>query len=169
MLYRQKFDTFIRRYDDVGYITSKSDFGDRVFDASGAVFVTALSRKGQTLEALVEKIAQSFIDVDKSVLRKDGADFYAMLEEDGFIVSGETEAELDRRDTRFSYSAIEPKTIKEDFTPVILRAEKTTQEYLDEHFKGKAPFDITANRIDQPLQRALYPLLYPPRKQNQRY
>jgi hypothetical protein len=32
---------------------------------------------------------------------------------------------------------LEPKTIKEDFTPVILRAEKTTQEFLDNHFKGK--------------------------------
>jgi radical SAM protein with 4Fe4S-binding SPASM domain len=140
MLYRQKFDTFIRIYDgpqgqDVGYITSKSDFGDRVTDASGAVFLAALSRRGQTLEALTEKIAQSFIGVDKETLRKDAADFYAILEEDGFIVSGETPEELDRRDTRFSYSALEPKTVRNDFTPVILRAEKTSQEYLDEHFK----------------------------------
>jgi hypothetical protein len=41
MLYRQKFDTFIRIYDDIGYITSKSDFGDRVVDAAGAVFFMA--------------------------------------------------------------------------------------------------------------------------------
>ncbi|MDR2796460.1 MAG: hypothetical protein LBB47_07105 [Spirochaetaceae bacterium] len=41
MLYRQKFDTFIRRYDDVGYITSKSDFGDRVVDASGVSDIPA--------------------------------------------------------------------------------------------------------------------------------
>jgi radical SAM protein with 4Fe4S-binding SPASM domain len=60
-----------------------------------------------------------------------------MLEEDGFIVSGETEAELDARDTRFSYSALEPKTIKKDFSPVIRRAQKSTQEFLDEHFKDK--------------------------------
>jgi hypothetical protein len=49
MLYRQKFDTFIRRYDDVGYICSKSDFGDRVLDSAGAVFLSALSRKPQSL------------------------------------------------------------------------------------------------------------------------
>jgi radical SAM protein with 4Fe4S-binding SPASM domain len=137
MLYRQKFDTFIRRYDDVGYIASKSDFGDRVTDASGTVFLTALSRKGQTLEALCEKIAVSFTGVMPEDVRQDAADFYAMLEQDGFIVSGETEAELDRRDTRFSYAALEPKTIKKDFTPVIPRAEKTTQEFLDEHFKER--------------------------------
>ena len=52
MLYRQKFDTFIRIYDDIGYITSKSNNSDRVFDASGAVFLKALSRKARPLESL---------------------------------------------------------------------------------------------------------------------
>jgi radical SAM protein with 4Fe4S-binding SPASM domain len=137
MLYKQKFDTFIRQYNDVGYITSKSDFGDRVVDASGAVFLKALSRKGQNIDALVETIAQSFIGVDRDGLKKDAAAFYTMLEEDGFIVSGESETELERKDTRFSYAALEPKTIKNDFTPVIMRAEKSTQEFLDEHFKGR--------------------------------
>jgi radical SAM protein with 4Fe4S-binding SPASM domain len=137
MLYRQKFDTFIRRYGDVGYITSKSDFGDRVVDASGAVFLSALSRKAQSLDQLAAVIAQSFVGVDLETLKKDAADFYAMLEEDGFIVSGESAAELDAKDTRFSYAALEQKTIKKDFTPVIMRAQKTSQEFLEEHFKDK--------------------------------
>jgi len=137
MLYRQKFDTFIRRYDDVGYITSKSDFGDRVVDPSGAVFLSALSRKGQSLDELADKLARIFIGVDIETLKKDAADFYAMLEEDGFIVSGESETELNNKDKRFSYSALEPKTVKIDFTPIIRRAEKTTQDFLEEHFKDK--------------------------------
>jgi organic radical activating enzyme len=135
MLYRQKFDTFIRRYDDCGYITNKSDFGDSVVDASGAVFLDALSRKPQTLDALCAKIAASFVSVEPAALRKDAREFYAMLEEDGFIVSGETAEELDAKDTRFSYAALEPKTVKKDFTPAIRRAKKSTQEFLDEHFK----------------------------------
>ncbi|GHV74853.1 hypothetical protein AGMMS49940_21550 [Spirochaetia bacterium] len=142
MLYRQKFDTFIRIYQDlscpdVGYITSKSDFGDRVTDASGAVFLKALSRKPRTLQELTKDIAASFIGVDPASIEQDVIDFYKILEEDGFIISGETEAELDAKDTRFSYSALEPKTIKNDFTPVILRAEQSSQQYLDEHFKNK--------------------------------
>jgi len=136
-LYRQKFDTFIRRYNDIGYITSKSDFGDRVVDSAGAVFLDALSRKAQSLDTLAEKIALSFIGVDIETLKNDAAEFYAMLEEDGFIVSGKTEAELDKKDTRFSYSTIDPKTIKTDFTPTIQRANKTTQEFLEEHFKDR--------------------------------
>lgn len=136
-LYRQKFDTFIRRYGDIGYITSKSNFGDRVVDSSGAVFLAALSREGQTLDELTAKIALSFIGVDIETLKHDAGEFYAMLEEDGFIVSGITEAELDRRDTRFTYSALEPKTSKKDFTPAITRAKKSSQEFLEEHFKDR--------------------------------
>ena len=135
MFYRQKFDTFIRCYNDIGYITSKSDYSDRVVDSSGAVFLAALSRKGQSLDELVAKITQSFKGVDNEVLKKDAIDFYAVFEEDGFVVSGENETELDRKDKRFSYSALEPKTIKKDFTPVILRAKKNSQEFLIEQYK----------------------------------
>jgi radical SAM protein with 4Fe4S-binding SPASM domain len=135
MLYRQKFDTFIRIYHGCGYIVNKSNFGDRVTDSAGAAFLSALSRKGQTLGSLCEKIAQSFKNISPADIQADATEFYAMLETDGFIVSGETAEELDRKDTRFSYAALDPKTIKKDFTPVIRRAEKSTQDYLEEHFK----------------------------------
>jgi radical SAM protein with 4Fe4S-binding SPASM domain len=137
MLYQQKFDTFIRIYDDIGYIVSKSDYGDRVVDSSGAIFLRALSRKPQTLEKLCEDIAKDFIDVSPLDIKSDVIEFYSILEEDGFIISGESEAELDSKDTRFSYSALEPKTIKNDFTPTIKRATKSTQDFLEEHFKGR--------------------------------
>jgi radical SAM protein with 4Fe4S-binding SPASM domain len=137
VLYRQKFDTFIRNYDDIGYITSKSNYSDRVVDRSGTVFLKALSRRPKTLEELSVEIAASFADITPADVLNDVKDFYAILEEDGFIVSGETAAELDRKDIRFSYAALSPKTVKTDFTPVIQRAGKNTQEYLDEHFRDR--------------------------------
>ena len=135
MLYRQKSDTFIRIYDTIGYITNKSDFGDRVVSQSGAVFLSALSRTPQTFNDLAEKILKQFIGVDIETIKQDAKEFYGILEQDGFIISGETEEELNAKDTRFSYKSLEPKTIKEDFTPVIMRSEKSTQEFLEEHFK----------------------------------
>ena len=135
MLYHQKFDTFIRIYDDIGYITNKSDFRDMVVSQSGAVFLSVLSRQPQTLEKLAEKIIEKFVDVDIETIKKDAEEFYNMLEEDGFIVSGETPQECNEKDTRFSYNALDPKTIKNDFMPIIPRAEKSTQEFLEEHFK----------------------------------
>lgn len=135
MQYRQKFDTFIRTYDDVGYITNKSNFGDRVTDNSGAVFLKALSRKPKELRELVTEITGAYKNAVPSVVEQDVKDFYRLLEEDGFIVSGETPEELDRKDIRFSYSEITPKTIRKDFTPDAFRADKDTQAYLANHFK----------------------------------
>jgi radical SAM protein with 4Fe4S-binding SPASM domain len=137
MLYLQKFDTFIRIYDDIGYIINESNFGDRITDASGAVFLGVLSREPQIFELLVSKISDKFIDADLETVKQYAYDFYSELETDGFIVSGETEAELDRKDIRFSYSELKPKTIKNDFTPLVPRSKKGTQEFLNEHFKEK--------------------------------
>jgi radical SAM protein with 4Fe4S-binding SPASM domain len=136
MLYRQKFDTFIRVYDDVGYITNKSNFGDRVTDKSGAVFLKALSRKPRELTDLAAEIAGAYKNAVPAVVEQDAKEFYGLLEEDGMIVSGETPEELDRKDVRFSYSELTPKTIRRDFTPEAFRAGKDTQEYLANHFKN---------------------------------
>jgi len=142
MLYRQKFDSFIRIYekgteDAVGYIINKNGFNERVTEGSGVVFFTALSRKPRSLDALTDEIALSFIDVDRSVLKQDIIEFYRMLEEDGFIVSGQTPEELDRKDTRFSYSDIDPKSLHKNLTPLISRAKKSTQEYFKNYYKEK--------------------------------
>jgi len=69
ILYRQKFDTFIRRYDDIGYIVNSGDFRDRVVDSSGAVFLAALSREAQSLDVLAAQIAESFIGVDIETIK----------------------------------------------------------------------------------------------------
>jgi radical SAM protein with 4Fe4S-binding SPASM domain len=135
MLIRQNKDVFIRIYDEIGHITNKKNYSDRVVDKSGAVFLSVLSKEPQSIEVLVEKISQQFIGVDKETLTKDALEFYTMFEEDGFIVSGDTVEELDKKDSRFSYSELDPKTIKKDFTPIIQRAKKSTQEFLDEYFK----------------------------------
>ncbi|MDR2816457.1 MAG: radical SAM protein [Proteiniphilum sp.] len=134
-LYRQKFDTFIRQYGDIGYITNRSDFADRVVDASGVVFLKALSRSPRSLDEIAGDIVIAFKDVLQDTLKPDIIEFYRVLEEDGFIVSGETVQELDAKDRRFSYAALQPKTIRKDFSPVTRRAQKSTQDFLEEHFK----------------------------------
>jgi radical SAM protein with 4Fe4S-binding SPASM domain len=135
MLYRQKHNTYIRRYADAGYIMNDSISDNRVFDSSGAIFLQALSREPQSLTRLGDKISASFIEVDRTMLEQDVVEFYAMLESDGFIVSGETLEYLDRKDVRFSYRLFASGDIETDAIPVIQRAEKSTDEFLQEHFK----------------------------------
>ncbi|MBU3848938.1 MAG: hypothetical protein IAA16_00050 [Candidatus Treponema excrementipullorum] len=74
MLYRQKKDTYIRNYDGIGYIRSTGLFTDRVVNESGTVFLTALSRKAQSLDELIEKVLPAFTGADKETLLKDGKD-----------------------------------------------------------------------------------------------
>jgi radical SAM protein with 4Fe4S-binding SPASM domain len=141
MFYRQKFDTFIRIYDgsegcDVGYITNQSSFSDQVTDSSGAVFLKALSRQPRDFGEMVTEIASAYNDANRAVVEKDAAEFFALLEKDGFIVSGKTPEELDRKDKRFSYSELLPKTMREDFTPKEFRADSDSQDYLANHFKN---------------------------------
>lgn len=42
MFYKLKKDTFVRNYDDIGYITSTGIFNDRVVNGSGAVLLSVL-------------------------------------------------------------------------------------------------------------------------------
>lgn len=139
MLYRQKKDTYIRNYDGVGYITSTGIFNDRCTNESGTAFLCALCRKPQTLDELVDKIMPSFSgdSVSRETILKDAEEFYDTLFEDGFIIKGETEEELNAKDTGFTYTAVQPKTTREDFTPTIQRADSDTQEFLEKHFKDK--------------------------------
>ena len=137
MLYRQKLDTFIRRYDDVGYIVNKSNFIDRVVDASGVAFLLALSREPQDIDRLGWKIAQSFANADIETIKEDVVAFYAMLEEAGLIVSGMTGEELDRKDSRFSYTLIEPEIFNKDSMSGLGQIKKSSQEFLEDHFKSK--------------------------------
>jgi len=138
-----------RNYNSFGYITdnrnfgykkindNESNIGDKILSESGAVFFSVLDRKPQTLNELAEKIKKQFTDVDIRTIKNDAKEFYSMLERDGFIVSGETLQECEEKDTRFSYKILEPKIVKEDFSPTIMHPEKSTQDFLEEHFKGK--------------------------------
>jgi len=141
MYFRQKFNTFIRVYDSgnpterVGYIMTKYNFNDRVTDASGSVFLAALSREPQTIDELVAKIAISFTGVDVETIKQDAIEFYQTLEKDGFIISGQTPEELDKKDTRFSYKDLKSGTIKEDTVLEKKLADITSQDYLEDYFK----------------------------------
>ena len=131
MLYRQKKDTYIRNYDGLGYITSTGIFNDRIVNESGTIFLCALSRKPQSLDELIDKILPQFTDVDRDTIKKDAEEFYDTLVQDGFIVKGENEEELNVKDIGFTYTAVQPKTIREDFSPTIQRADsKCWQTYL---------------------------------------
>ncbi|MGB4590012.1 MAG: radical SAM protein, partial [Clostridiaceae bacterium] len=78
-----------------------------------------------------------FTDADVGMIENDVKDFYYMLEQDGFIVSGETMQECDDKDTLFSYITAEPEMTKGDNSSTVMIPDKTSQEFLEEYFQGK--------------------------------
>ncbi|RPH33025.1 MAG: radical SAM protein [Bacteroidales bacterium] len=149
MFFKQKSNVLFRKYESFGYITDNRNFGykqtnnnenyigDKILSESGAVFMSVLDRKPQTLDELAKKIKKQFTDVDIRTIKNDVREFYYMLERDGFIVSGETLQECEEKDTRFSYKTLKHETIKKDSSPTIMHPEKSTQDFLEEYFKGK--------------------------------
>jgi radical SAM protein with 4Fe4S-binding SPASM domain len=133
MLYALKHDTFVRRYEEIGYITNKLHFVDRVVDASGAIFISALSYIPRDISVIASNIAESFIGVDVEVLTQDIREFYLTLENDGLIISGENMKEITAKDIRFSYSNIKNLETRYSFSPRSNR--KTSQQYLSDHFR----------------------------------
>jgi sulfatase maturation enzyme AslB (radical SAM superfamily) len=149
MFFKKKSNCLYRNYGSFGYITDNRNFGyrytnnykcnigDKIVSQSGAVFLSVLGRKPQTLDELAKKINKQFSEVDIETIKNDAREFYCMLERDGFIVSGNTLQECNEKNTRFSYKVLEPSMIEKDFLPTNLHPEKSTQDFLEEYFKGK--------------------------------
>jgi len=149
MFFKQKSNVIFRNYESFGYITDNRNFkykqtnssekniGDKIVSQSGAVFLSVLGRKPQTLDKLAKQIKKQFTDVDIETIKNDAREFYYLLEKEGFIVSGKTLQECNEKDTRFSYKIAEPEITKNIFSSAIMHPEESTQNFLEEYFNGK--------------------------------
>lgn len=149
MFFKQRFNVIFRDYEAFGYITDNRNFGykltdstgnyigDKILSESGTVFMSVLDKKPQSLEVLVKKIQRIYPGVDRNIIMNDAREFYYMLEQDGFIVSGFTLQECNEKDKRFSYSTSEPQTIKDNFSSSFVHTEVSTVDFFDKYFEGK--------------------------------
>jgi uncharacterized Fe-S cluster-containing radical SAM superfamily protein len=148
MYLKRKSNVIFRNYETFGYLTDNrnfgyqqdnndgNDIGDKIVSQSGAVFISILGNEPQTFNNLVKVISTRFKDVDIKIIVNDAREFYYSLETSGFIVSGKTPRECNKKDFRFSYKEMKVKGEIEicsqpsDF-------HKDTQEYFNEYFNGK--------------------------------
>lgn len=132
MWIRQSKNTFIRCYDDYGYITNQMTYYDRSYNETGADFLRTISREPQKIETIVEKkLLPLYRDVAVDELRSDFECFVHDLEQNLFVVTGETIEELDVKDLDFSYSLDNPKTLISDFTQYTLQEiSENTQDFF---------------------------------------
>lgn len=148
MYFKQKSDTLFRNYKDFGYISdnrnysyiqktsSKFYIGDKILSESGAIFFSVLSKKPQSINDLVVKIQDIYVDVEFDLLKNDALEFYTDLRNAGFVVSGDSVSKCEENDTKFSYKILEVASTKDQSLEV---ADSTieTNEFLAEYFKGE--------------------------------
>jgi radical SAM protein with 4Fe4S-binding SPASM domain len=148
MYFKRKSNVIYRNYESFGYLTDnrnfgykqanddRNDIGDKIVSQSGAVFLSVLDRKPQTLECLARKISIQFTNVDIETIKNDSREFYCLLEMEGFVVSGNTIQECNEKDTVLSYREVKSKSEKEDCS-LNERIGKSTQEFFDEYFENE--------------------------------
>lgn len=140
MYFKQKNNVLYRDYNSFGYITDNRNFnykllndkknpiGDKVVSESGAVFLSALSRRPQSIDELVSKICNQYTDTDKEIIKADAIGFYSMLETEGFVVSGKTKQECYDNEQYSLYHGLAPEGKQE--------TENTTQLFFETYFNN---------------------------------
>lgn len=137
-----------RNYEYFGYITDnrnfgykrsddkQNDIGDKVLSQSGSVFFSVLDKKAKSINELSKEINKKYPDIDIHTIKNDAKEFYDALEKDGFIVSGETPIECNKKDRGFSYKEVLEPNIEVNTTNTNY-LEKTTQDFLGEYFNNE--------------------------------
>lgn len=147
MYFKRKSNIIFRNYGSFGYITDNRNFGynqykstdqelgDKILSESGAAFFSVLSREAVSLSELAKKLKKIFPEVNLRTLKKDAGDFYLLLEQEGFVVFGETIQTCNDKDVTFSYEFNIPKNIKHEDNNIVPQT-KETQDFFEEYFHG---------------------------------
>jgi radical SAM protein with 4Fe4S-binding SPASM domain len=116
MLVRLTKDSFVRNYKENGYITNQLTNNDRLFNETGADFLSMLTRFPQEIDEIILKLANLYQDVNIDQLKDDFIDFLKALEADGFVLLGNDEKELNEKEPSFAYNTNDVKTAKSFFS-----------------------------------------------------
>lgn len=94
MLLIQNKDTFIRFYEDIGYIKNQRLNLDLVYNKTGKYYLSQISRQPQEFDEVVNRLENMFFGATKEMIEKDFRNFSSYLDSCGFITIGKDENEL---------------------------------------------------------------------------
>lgn len=148
MYFKLKSNVIFRNYDSFGYITDNrnfgykhlsdvNDIGDKILSESGAIFIRVLDKKAQSIDSIALKIRKFFVDVDIETIKNDAKELYAMLEQDGFIISGETLKECNEKVDSSSSRKLVTENNSKDYFSLKNGTEKRTLDFFEEYNNGK--------------------------------
>ncbi len=146
LLVRLTKDSFVRNYSTHGYITNQLIKNDRIFNETGADFLSVLSRNPKTIKQLTEELLFIYEGVELAEIQEDFTVFIQDLEKEGFVLTGETPDELNKIEPSFTYKDIDVKTNKKYFSDDF--ESEGTSEYIydnliNEHQLSSLTIELT--------------------------
>lgn len=132
MLVRLSKNSFVRMYEGKGYIINQLTRYDRLYNETGADFLSCISRECQSVDEIINDLSNIYGDsVSPEKLSNDFLNFINSLEKCFFVVTGDTVDECTKKDMSFSYSLGDIKTKIKDFTqPTDQQVDRTTNDYM---------------------------------------
>ncbi len=129
MLVCQSKNTFIRNHGDFAYIINQFTNSDLVLNEAGADFLKEISRIPQDIEVIVNRLLNLYGDtVDRTELEEDFESFCLELSEQHYLVLGESEDEIKKKDVEFNYELLnlqQPSIV----SIISERKEKSTSDF----------------------------------------
>lgn len=145
-LIRLTKDSFIRFYETHGYITNQLIKNDRLFNETGADFLSVISREAKSVSVLVDKLLGIYEGVDRENIQNDFITFVKQLETDGFLITGLSEEELKQKEPFFTYKTEDVKTNKKFFSDDF-KSEGTSEfiykNLINEHLLNSLTIELT--------------------------
>ena len=113
MLMRLARQTYVRQYDEFTYLFGKVTAFDQVFRSAGPFF-SHITREPKERDVIIDEIVQDYTDAPREIVVKDFDELLAPLIEQKVILIGESAAELDAKESFFTYDCDNPKTRKDE-------------------------------------------------------
>lgn len=138
MITRQSRNSYIRCTEHYGYIINQLTRQDRVYNEMGSIFLRQISRNPIDIDTIIDNLLNEFEDISKENLRTDFLEFISDLESSGFVVTGMSSEELDKKDQQFTYSIDNPNTMIDDFSQETKEiVPENTQTFFLEEVQGR--------------------------------
>jgi len=121
-------DSFVRNFNENGYITNQLTKLDALYNDTGADFLSVLNKTPRNINDCINDLIMLYGEADSEEITADFIEFVKNLEKEGFVVIGKTSEECLKKEPTFSYSSDSVKTNTRFFSDDF--ASGGTEEYI---------------------------------------
>mgnify|MGYP005848012517 CR=1 FL=1 len=93
---------FYRKKNNLIYLFNQLNYAERYYELDAMDFFEVLSKEAQTIDTIINELLKTF-DVGKNELLRDYLEFIEDLAKDGFVITGNSIAEIEEKEPKFTY------------------------------------------------------------------